>query len=125
MNISAENYAQTFVDLLSDDPNQPDKLVVSFCRVLWENNDFKKAEKIISRIEELLLKKEGRRKIEIYSVKPLAEKILAEFRKYFRPDDKIENKINKNLLAGIKIMINGNRLIDVSLRKKINILFNS
>jgi F0F1-type ATP synthase delta subunit len=92
---------------------------------MYENGDFKKAEEIVIGIEKTFLAREGRNKISITSALPLSSEIIENIRKKFNKNDVIETKIDPEILAGIKIMINGNKIIDASLRKKLNILFTS
>jgi F0F1-type ATP synthase delta subunit len=125
MKSKIQEYPQAFIDLLEEMPDKKDLLIVGLVKAIKENGDLNEAEKILESIEKRLLKVEGRKKIEIFSARPLTKETIEEIKKCFDSKDIFENKINQDLLAGIKIMINGNQVIDASLRKKINILFNS
>ena len=99
---------------------QEQKIVENFLKLLEKNGDMKKAKDIVALAENLFIKKTGRRRIILESARKVDKKeILKSFE---RQGDIVQEKIDKNLIAGIKITIN-DRQLDYSMRKKIQELF--
>ena len=95
------------------------ELISRFLKLLEKNGDFKKAKEIISLAESLYLKKLKRRKI----ILETARKIKNLKESFTENGDVVEEKINTDLVAGLKITINGERQLDFSLSKKLNDIF--
>ena len=81
----------------------------------------KKAKEIIALAEGLFLKKTGNKKIVLETARPLNSRSV--FKKIKKEGDIIEEKINPELIAGIKIIVNNSRQLDFSLRKKLQQIF--
>jgi len=122
MKYKAKIYAKTLADLMTENKTeaQEQKIVENFLKLLEKNGDMKKAKDIVALAENLFIKKTGRRKIILESARKVDKKeILKSFE---RQGDIVQEKIDKNLIAGIKITIN-DRQLDYSMRKKIQELF--
>lgn len=118
----AKVYAKTLADLMIEKKTeaQEEKIVENFLKLLEKNGDMKKAKDIVSLAENMFIKKTGRRKVLLETARRLEKKeILKSFE---RAGDIVQQKIDKNLIAGIKITVNDKQL-DFSMRKKIQELF--
>ena len=80
----------------------------------------KKAKEILALAQDLFIKKTGRRKITLETARKVDKKPLLN--ELLNAGDVVEEKINNDLIAGIKIIINDSQL-DLSLQKKLNTIF--
>lgn len=118
-------YAQALAEIAMKSASAQEALAwqSNFLKLLEKNGDMQKASQILSLAKKIFIKKTGRRQLTIES----ARKIHAPQRKLvdsiLQKGDVVEEKINKNLLAGIKIIIDGEEQFDASMQKKLNNLF--
>ncbi len=117
-----KDYAKALVDLVSEkkSESQQKKLVDNFLKLLKKNGDLKKSKEIISLAEMLFLKKTGGRKI-IFEMARETKK--ESFKGFLKKHDVVEEKINPDLIAGVKIVVNNEKQLDFSLMKKLNNIF--
>ncbi|MSU60438.1 MAG: hypothetical protein EXS52_00795 [Candidatus Staskawiczbacteria bacterium] len=116
-------YAKTLVELISgkQTPIQVKKNIAGFLAFLAKNGDMKKASQIMFLAENVFYKKTGKRKILLEVARKIEKKNL--LKDFFQEGDVITEKINPQLIAGIKVMINNDRQLDFSLEKKLNNIF--
>ncbi len=115
----AKTYAEALANL--DVKADEKKVVNNFLRLLERNGDMKKAPEIITQTEKLLLKKSGNKKVVLQLARKAADKdIKGEFAK---KGDIVQEKINPSLIAGIKVIVDGNKQLDLSLLHKLNNIF--
>lgn len=127
MKHKAKIYAKTLADIATTKPAgeggvklSDDQIVKNFLKLLEKNGDMKKAKDIVALAENMFIKKTGRRKILLESARKVDKKEILQ--NLERQGDIVQEKIDKDLIAGIKITINDKQL-DFSMRKKINELF--
>lgn len=122
MKYRAKQYAETLVGVMAEKKTlaEEQKTVEKFLKFLEKNGDMKKAKEIVSLAEDLFIKKTGKRKVLIETARKVGPKEF--FKTFEKRGDIVREKIDKNLIAGIKITINDKQL-DYSMRKKINELF--
>lgn len=113
-------YAKALVDAVIHKRLSEKKLVANFLNLLQKNQDVKKIREIILLVEKLLFKKTGNKKIIFETARKVDFK---NFDNYIKRGDKVENKINKDLVAGVKITINGEKQLDLSLKNKLDNVF--
>ena len=96
------------------------KIIDNFLKFLKKNGDEKKAKEILNLAEDFLLAKQGKRKV----ILETARKMTADQKKltdnFINDGDKVHEKINPELIAGIKIIINDSRQFDNSMLSKLN-----
>lgn len=125
MNYAPKTYALAFYEAISSAKNsaEADRCIKNFLILVKNNRNQKKIKDILFIIEKLIIKKEGGRKLLIESARPLSranEKIIQSL---LKPTDIVEKKINSDLIAGIKININDELLLDGSFATKIKKMF--
>lgn len=108
--------------ILAKDANES-KISENFLKLLEKNGDMGKASQIISLAQKLFIKKTGRRQLTIESARKIKAKQKELIDSILQKGDVVEEKINKDLLAGIKIIINGEKQFDASMQKKLNNIF--
>ncbi len=114
-------YAKALVDAMGHKKISEKKLITNFLNLLQKNQDVKKIGEIILLAENLLLKKTGNKKIVFETAR---EVNLESFDSYIKKGDIVEERINTDLVAGVKITINGEKQLDLSLKNKLDLLFN-
>ena len=78
---------------------------------------------IITAYEKLVLQKTGTRKVRIESASPITEKLKKEIDDILGGKIYFEEAQNLDLLAGVKIMVDNELLIDASARRQMERIF--
>ncbi len=123
MKYSPHIYAKAFVEALGEHPS-PEKeraRIKNFIALLVKNGDIGRARKILESAKKMIREKEDRRSIVIETARLLSARGLAE--EILKPSDVVEEKIDPELIAGVRITINDELQFDGSLRRKLNELF--
>lgn len=118
-------YGKAFVEAVWDKGEKGiDAVVSNFISLIRKNGDWSKKDEIVGACETALRKKTGRSSLVIESARPLNEKqkeaILAKFRGGLYD---FEEKINPDLLAGVRLVRDEERQFDASLQKKLKQIF--
>ncbi len=118
-------YAKALCDVLEKDSNKKEieMILANFLVLLKKNQDQKGLSKICRLTERGLLKKFGINKIIFESAREIEKDNLKKLKNILDKKDIYEERINADLLAGVKIIKNGNEQIDYSLANKLNKLF--
>jgi F-type H+-transporting ATPase subunit delta len=124
MKITPKQYAQALYDSLKDD-NKKDatKAIAEFARVLVENNDLQKGDKIIEQFRKLYNQEEGIVEAEITSAAKLSAAMLHDLKEYIKKISKVDTvevneKENRSLVGGAIIKY-GDKILDGSLKTRI------
>jgi|GEM_PF-1815668 len=128
MKYKSRDYANTLVEIMLPARNNAKalggeekgnaKLVASFLAFVKKNKDEKKLKEILKLAEKLYFKTTGYKKVVIETARKLdTEKLEKEL---VKAGDVVEKKINKNLIAGVKIVVNEERQLDYSFANKLN-----
>ncbi len=94
----------------------------SFCELLRSHGEMPHAETIMKEIESALVNEQGGRHIVIESARELSKTLLKKILSSCNEHDIHEEKVNFDLVAGVRITYNGEREIDSSLRKQLTTL---
>jgi len=99
------------------------KIVNNFVKLLVSAGIEGKSKEILTLAEEMILAKQGKRKITFET----ARKITAGQKKILegvaKEGDIVKEKINKELIAGVKIIINDSKQFDASMQSKLQNIF--
>jgi F0F1-type ATP synthase delta subunit len=123
MKYTTKGYANALVELLSDKKITDKKISQGFIKLLERQNDFKKSKEIIDLAEFLLAKKNKKKSITFETARKLSESQRKILLKSTEKGDIIKEKINPELIAGVKIIVDNEKQLDQTLLKKINSLF--
>jgi len=99
------------------------KAEANFVKLLQKNGLMHKAKEIVQLAEDILLQKRGNRKITFETARkitPSQKKMLEAIAKH---GDVVKEKINPELIAGVRVIINDNRQFDGSLQNKLKNIF--
>jgi F0F1-type ATP synthase delta subunit len=116
-------YAKALAEIALEERKGGSRASANFMALLAKNNLEKKAKEIVEQAEDIILEKQGKNKI----VFETARKITAGQKKMLqdvsKEGDIVKEKINPELIAGIKIIINENKQFDASMAKKLQKIF--
>jgi len=121
MKINAKQYARSLYEAVQNKSDSQIKDVLkSFVKVLINNNDISKADKIIAEFSKIWNKKQGVVEAEVISAKELDNPIIRLMSDYIvkllkAKEVIINKKIDKNLLGGVVIKY-GDKILDNSMR---------
>lgn len=121
MKYTTKMYANAFCDVATDAKNtaNADKYIKNLLLLVKSNRDQKKLKDILSVVEKIIIKKTGGRKLTIESARPLTQALERTIKSIAKPTDIVERKINNQLIAGIKVNINDEFMLDGSFSTKI------
>ncbi len=125
MNYTPKSYAMAFCFAIADAKNKSDeaRCIKNLLALTEVNRDQKKLKEIFSAVEKKVSRKMGYRKITIESARPLSPANKKTVKHFIKSNDIIEEKIDNRLIAGIKLNIDDEFLLDGSFAAKIkNIL---
>ena len=127
MKITEKKYAKALYDTVKDKKkDQVKSVLVEFIKLLNENNDLTKAEKIMSEFNKIWNKEEEIIEAEIISANELSKKTVKDLNDYIIELTKAKNvevveKVDKDLLGGVVLKYN-DKIIDGSVRTKLGAL---
>ena len=120
MKIKPKYYAMALAEVALNGKSK--KVTENFFNLLKKNGDTKKAKEIVLLAENMMLEKMGNKRIVLEMARIIKKPAFAKSFGVAK-NDIVQEKINPDLIAGIKIIINGNKQLDFSLLKKINEVF--
>ena len=125
MKYSPKLYATAFSELASGPlkPAEEKNLIANLLRTVEKNGDRSGLQKILAETDRLLRAKSGRRKVVLETARALDPKSLTELQHLFQKKDIVETRLNTDLVAGVKVTVDGERQFDGSLRRKLDKLF--
>ena len=98
-----KDYATALSELIMESNSDKKKFIGRFLDLLRKNNDMGKAKKIVVMTEDIILNKKDNKKV----VLQMARKIKNLENLFAKKNDIVEEKINPELVAGVKIVVNG------------------
>lgn len=112
-------YADAFLSLMETHPEEKNKIMAGLVRALNVSGDIGNAEKVIASIEEKIARKEGRVKIKVYAARILHESLLDKIKNAFGNEALVHQVIDPEIIAGVKLVVNDEIMIDATLKKKL------
>ena len=116
-------YARALVSALDEtqDLVQKEKIIKNFLFLVQKNKDVRQLKKIIDFASKIIYKKDGRQRIILETARP-QNNLKNLFQKFFNEKDIIEEKINPNILAGLRIVFDDEKELDFSFKKRLELL---
>lgn len=96
----------------------------NFLALVRKNGDEANFKKILDQAEFFLRKSTGMRGITVVSARPLQKGVGKLLKEIMKPGDTVMGKIDPELIAGVKIIVNDEMQFDGSLKGKLDTLFN-
>jgi len=122
MKHSVSIYAKALTDVVLEGKDRG-TAAKNFLALLRRNGDERHLGKIIEESEILIRRKKGTRKITVESARKLDRSPRALLKDFAKPGDEISDVIRPELIAGMRIMVDGELQFDGSLKGKIDKLF--
>ena len=118
-------YAKALAEVLSEKHSleKEKEIVKNFVGLLETKGYEKKANKIILLAQELLLKKQGKKNITFQTARKIDSKQKEMLDKFVNKGDVVVQEINSELIAGVKIIIDGAKQFDFSMKNKLDNMF--
>lgn len=124
MKYSTKQYASVLLSVLADKSEKDRKEVLrKFVAVLAKNRDLARLGAILRETEREYLRQTGMQKVLAESASPIDPSLRKEIEHAVGGKIWWQEKVNPELLAGIKILINGETLIDASGKRQIEKMF--
>jgi F0F1-type ATP synthase delta subunit len=124
MRYSTQNYAKALASAVSQaKPEDNTRIIRNFKRLLRKSGDETHAEKIVKEAERMLLFQGGGREIVFESARPLVVPPHKSFPGFTTREDIVTLRTNPDLVAGVRVTVNGEREFDGSLKGKLDKLF--
>ena len=115
-------FAKALYEVTKDLPqSQLPETIEQFILILQKNNKLKKIDYIIEEFVNYSKKQEGIKIITIETSRKLEDAVLKKLKKTFGEKSEITEKVNKDLLGGIKIKVD-DLVYDASLKTQLKIL---
>ncbi|MDP2684857.1 MAG: ATP synthase F1 subunit delta [bacterium] len=127
-NISVKKYAIALYELVEDaEQTKVAEIITSFVRVLIQNKDTNKIDKIIRAFTEYYNQKQGKIEITITTaeeIKDQLEAIQTKLKSNFGKDIDLKTKIDPSIIGGV-ILKYGDNIADGSIKRKVQLLAES
>ena len=127
MKYPASTYAKALVEALTTAKGSEDKRAMAdrFVALVRLSDDEAHLPKILDQADRLLRRENGTRRLVVESARALDAKLKQLVASLANQGDAIEEKINPDLIAGIKITANDEMQFDASLKRKLDDVFGS
>ena len=118
MKYKSRDYANALVEIMLKEKDNA-KMVAGFLEFVKNNRDEKKLREILKLAEKLYFKKTGNKKIILETARPFNFKNSDLVNSLVMKGDVVLEKNNKELIAGVRIVVDEERQLDFSLFKKL------
>jgi F0F1-type ATP synthase delta subunit len=124
MKYPAHIYAKALVEVLSDGTrataHDDGSIAKNFLALVRKNGDEGHLRKILEEASRFVRGKSGVRKVTIGSARVLAPSQRKALEYFIKPGDVVVERIDPDLIAGVKITVNDELQFDGSLKNKLN-----
>ena len=116
MRYSPSQYAKAFITVLDLVPKSKEKAACrALTRLAKKNGDGRELDTIVQEAERFLARKKGGQSVVIESARAILPRSRKELLLRFGKNDIVREKISSELVAGIKVTIDGEKELDRSL----------
>jgi F0F1-type ATP synthase delta subunit len=98
-------------------------VVARFLALVEKNGDARKLPIILEYIEREAARERGDRYVVVTSARPLSKKHLSELQAKFSERDTVRTEVDPSLIAGVRVTVDGEWVVDASLERKLRKLF--
>ena len=113
-------YAKALAEILVKKEIDETKITDNFVKLLIKEGLEKKSKEILNLAEDFLLQKQGRRKITFETARKMTASQKKTLDSFVKDGDIVKEKINPELIAGVKIIINNSKQFDGSMKSKLS-----
>lgn len=123
MKYPAEAYAAAFFEAVKENKKDEGKIIPKFLQTVRKNGDWGSVNKIFKMIAKKMAGAVGGRSVSVECARKPGKDTVEKLMKSFSEKDYVEFHIVPELVAGTRILINGERELDTTLLNKMNKLF--
>lgn len=113
-------YAKALAGALESKPAEVRAIASRFVKFLERTGDRPAMGRIVEVAEGMLLARRGGKKVIVESARPLGKDAVTQLARSFGKEDAIEYRIQPELVAGVRIRIGEDALVDASLVGRLN-----
>ncbi|KKU52758.1 MAG: hypothetical protein A3F26_00450 [Candidatus Ryanbacteria bacterium RIFCSPHIGHO2_12_FULL_47_12b] len=123
MKYTPEIYARAVREAIDEAPvGERDKVFKRFVQAVARKGDARKLPAVVRELERSDVHAKGGRMVTIEFARTLGHE-TSEFKSFLKPEDHLENRVNPDLVAGVRITIDEERELDFSLARRLNKMF--
>jgi F0F1-type ATP synthase delta subunit len=116
-------YAKALAEVLAKKGINENNVVSNFVKLLVDSGLEKKSKEILNLTENFVLAKQGKRKITFETARKITNSQQKMLNDFVEKGDVVKEKINPEIISGVKIIINNEKQFDASMQSKLqNIL---
>ncbi len=124
MRNTAKQYTEALYEVIKDKGLvEQKKIIRNFLQLLKKRHVKASSNSMLRYFEKCYLKDHDMRKVEVESMNPLSDILKSDIKKSVGKQVLLYEKINPDLLAGIKMIVDNSLLIDASAKTKLAVLF--
>ena len=124
MKYRSSQYAQAlYVATEGKSEAEQKKIIKRFVELLVRHRVIGKAHAISAAYEKLALQKRGERLVQIETATPASEKLKQEIRTVLGKNIYIKERVNPQVLGGVKMLVDDEILIDASVKRQLERMF--
>lgn len=112
-------YAKALAEIVSKKGIDEKKVINNFVKLLVSSGYEGRSKEILDLTEDIILAKQGKRKITFETARKTTASQNKLLENFVKKGDIVNEKINPELIAGIKIIINDSKQFDGSLQSKL------
>jgi len=113
-------YAMALAEIISEGKTEDKKIVSNFAKLLISAGCEGKTKEILALAQDFILAKQGKRKITFETAREVSASQKKLLESFVKKGDIVNEKINPELIAGIKIIINDSQQFDASMQSKLS-----
>ena len=116
-------YAKALAEAIAAPGVDAAAIAKNFMVLVVKNGDGRYARKILEEAARFARGKEGLRKVGVESARPLTAAQRREIGAFMQPGDVMEEEIVPDLIAGVRVFVDDEKLFDGSLKGKLDEIF--
>ena len=123
MKYPPEAYAEAFAEALEEKSAPDSQLIKRFLSTIDKNGDWPSVKKIFNLIVKKIVKRSGGRSMSAEFAREMPKAQLENFLNKFSKKDFVEVAVKPELVGGVRILIDGEEELDLTMARKLKILF--
>ena len=123
MKYPAEIYARVFVACAEEAPSRTQALTRTFLETIEKNGDMPHRRKILAALEREFALAAGGRLVTLEFAREASPKAIRKIAAAFRKQDRATATVNPELIAGVRITVDGQEELDATFARKLKLLF--
>ncbi len=122
MKYSPRLYSKALFALLDAHPKKQDAIIKGFAKMCVQLGNKGETEKITEYLEDELSIRNERKRVVVYSARKLSRESVSKIEKAFGKKSDIKYVIVPDIIAGVRIVIDDETIIDATIKRKIDAL---